>query len=264
EAALAYAYMNNPQLNSQRAVVRATDENVPTALAGYRPRAAATASIGVQRVESTIREIGSTTPPNAPASYFTQRGTNTPHGYGATISQTLLNGFQTSNRTRLAEGQVFAARETLRNTEQQVLLNSATAYMNLLRDAGILELQRSNLQVLAEQLRQTKLRLESGNVTATDVSQAESRLQGGRQQVFSAEANYESSRAAYRQVIGLDPGKLQPASPVDRFIPNTLPTAVATGIAQHPNVATAQYNVDIATLQVKVAEGALYPTLSLQ
>jgi outer membrane protein len=264
EAALAYAYVNNPQLNSQRALVRATDENVPTALAGYRPRASATASIGSQSLSTTVREIGSSTPRNAPASYFTQSGANTPHGVGATVTQTLLNGFQTSNRTRLAESQVFAARETLRNIEQTVLLNAATAYMNLLRDAGILELQRSNLEVLQEQLRQTRLRLESGNVTATDVSQSESRLAVGRTQVFNAEANYESSRAVYRQVIGLNPGKLAPASPVDRFIPQTLPGAVDSGIAQHPNVITAQHNVDIATLQVKVVEGALYPTLSLQ
>jgi outer membrane protein len=264
EAALAYAYVNNPQLNSQRAVVRATDEGVPTALAGYRPRAVATANVGMQSLSTTIREVGSTTPANAPASYFTQSGVNTPHGVGATVTQNLLNGFQTANRTRLAESQVFAARETLRNIEQTVLLNSTTAYMNLLRDAGILELQRSNLDVLTEQLRQTNQRLQSGNVTATDVSQAEARLNVGRTQLFTAEANYASSRAVYRQVIGLDPGKLAPAAPVDRFTPPTLPAAVASGIAQNPLVAIAQHNVDIATHQVKVAEGALYPTVSLQ
>ena len=264
EQALAYAYVNNPQLNSQRALVRATDESVPTALAGYRPKASATANVGLQSLSTTIREIGSTTAPNAPASYFTQSGVNTPHGAGVTVTQNLLNGFQTSNRTRLAESQVLAARETLRGIEQTVLLNAATAYMNLLRDGGILELQRSNLEVLEEQLRQTKTRLESGNVTATDVSQSEARLNVGRTQLFAAEATYASSKAVYRQVIGLDPGKLSPASPVDRFTPHTLPAAVTAGIAQNPAVATAQYNVDIASHQVKVAEGALYPTLSLQ
>ena len=264
ESALAYAYVNNPQLNSQRALVRATDEGVPTALAGYRPRAIVTANVGMQSLSTTIREIGSTTARGAPASYFTQSGVNTPHGVGATVTQNLLNGFQTANRTRQAEAQVFAARETLRNIEQTVLLNAATAYMNLLRDAGILELQRSNLDVLQEQLRQTKARLESGNVTATDVSQAEARLNVGRTQLFAAEANYASSRAVYRQVIGLDPGKLAPAAPVDRFMPHTLPAAMAAGIAQNPAVTIAQFNVDVATHQVKVAEGALYPTLSLQ
>ena len=227
-------------------------------------KAVATANVGMQSLSTTIREIGSTTPRNAPASYFTQSGVNTPHGVGATVTQNLLNGFQTANRTRLAESQVFAARETLRNIEQTVLLNAATAYMNLLRDAGILELQRSNLDVLTEQLRQTKARLQSGNVTATDVSQAEARLNVGRTQLFAAEANYASSRAVYRQVIGLDPGKLAPAAPVDRFTPHTLPDALAAGIAQNPTVSIAQHNVDVATHQVKVAEGALYPTLSLQ
>lgn len=264
ESALAYAYANNPQLNAQRAIVRATDEAVPTALAGYRPKAAVTANIGMQSLSTTIREIGSATAMNAPASYFTQSGVNSPHGVGATVTQNILNGFQTSNRTRLAEGQVMAARETLRNIEQTVLLNAATAYMNLLRDAAILELQRSNVEVLQEQLRQSRVRLESGNVTATDVSQSESRLAVGRTQVFGAEAGYETSKAIYRQVIGLDPGKLSPASPVDRFAPNTLGSAVAAGTAQNPIVTAAQHNVDVAMLQVKIAEGALLPTVNLQ
>ena len=264
EAALAYAYVNNPQLNSQRAVVRATDESVPIALAGYRPKATVTANVGMQSLSSTIREIGSTTPLGAPASYFTQSGTNTPHGVGATVTQTLLNGFQTANRTKLAESQVFAARETLRTTEQTVLLNAATAYINLLREWGILELQRSNLEVLAEQLRQTQARLQSGNVTATDVSQADARINAGRTQLFTATASYESARAAYRQVIGLVPGKLAPAAPVDRFIPHTLVAAVSASVSENPLVTAAQHNVDVAIHQVKVAEGSLYPTLSLQ
>src|SRR5476651_491858 len=84
EQALAYAYVNNPQINSQRAVVRATDEGVPTALAGYRPKVAVTANAGTQSLSSTIREIGSTTPIGAAASYFTQSGVNAPRGVGAT------------------------------------------------------------------------------------------------------------------------------------------------------------------------------------
>ena len=120
EAALAYAYANNPQLNAQRAIVRATDEGVPTALAGYRPRVTATANVGRQLLATRVREVGSTTPIDEPPKYFNQSGANTPYGFGATVSQTLFNGFQTSNRTRLAEAQVLAARETLRNIEQTV------------------------------------------------------------------------------------------------------------------------------------------------
>jgi len=264
EQALAYAYQNNPQLNAQRALVRATDENVAQALAGYRPKVSANASLGIQSLSTTIKNVGSTIPPNAPATYFTQSGETAPYGAGTTITQTLYNGFQTASKTRQAESQVFAARENLRAMEQTVLLNAVTAYMNLLRDIATLELQRQNVKVLGDQLEQTRKRLDAGNVTATDVYQAESRLAAGRIQMFAAEANYETSRAVYKQAIGLEPGKLAAASPVDRFIPNNRATAVSIGAAQHPTVVAAQYTVDAATQQVKVAESALQPTVSLQ
>lgn len=257
EAALAQAYQNNPTLNSQRASVRATDEGVPQALSGYRPKISGTASIGEQYWDTTSR-----TSPSSPGVRLT--GPMMPNGYGVTATQTLYNGFQTANRTRQAESQVFAARETLRATEQTVLLSAVTAYMNLLRDGAVLDLQRRNVEVLQEQLRQTRDRFNVGEVTRTDVAQSESRLSAGRSQVLSAEATYKASDATYRQVIGADPGKLAPGAPVDRFSPHTLGAAIIAGNAGHPTVSTAQYNVDVAQMQVKVAEGALYPTLALQ
>lgn len=259
--ALVQAYQNNPQLNAQRALVRATDEGVPQALAGYRPRVSATASISAQ-ANRIVTRSGPTSPPTPPIDTF-QSGGSTPRGFGATLTQPLFNGFQTANRTRQAESQVLSAREVLRTTEQIVLLSAVTAFMNLLRETAILDLQRSNLGVLQEQLRQTKQRLESGNVTATDVYQSEARLSVGRTQLFAAEASYRTARAVYRQVIGIEPGKLQPATAVDRFIPRALPAALAVGTTESPAVATAQHNVDVALHQVKIAESALYPTLSL-
>jgi outer membrane protein len=158
---------------------------------------------------------------------------------------------------------VFAARETLRSSEQTTLLNAVTAYMNLLRDAAILELQRSNVNVLEVTLRQTRDRFNAGEVTRTDVAQAEARLSTGRSQLATAESNFMSSRAVYLQVIGVPaPARLAPAAPVDRFSPRTLGGAIARSRAEHPSVTTAMFNVDVATRQVKVAEGALYPTLS--
>ncbi|HSB99916.1 MAG TPA: TolC family outer membrane protein [Burkholderiaceae bacterium] len=262
EGALVQAYQNNPSLNSQRASVRATDEGVPQALAGYRPRVTATGTIGEQYWDTTSR-LSSTSATIAGTS-LQQSGTMTPYSYGLTATQTLYNGFQTANRTRQAESQVQAARETLRTTEQSVLLSAVTAYMNLLRDTAILDLQRRNVEVLQEQLRQTRDRFNVGEVTRTDVAQSESRLAAGRSQVLSAEANYKASAATYRQVIGVEPGKLAPGSPVDRFSPNNLPAAIGVATASHPTVASAQYSVDVALQQVKVAEGALYPTLSVQ
>jgi outer membrane protein len=255
ESALIQAYQNNPTLNSQRASVRATDENVPQALSGYRPKVTATASVGSLYQDIDTKTAGVMTSLN---------GSVAPLSYGVTATQTLFNGFQTGNRTRQAESQVLAARETLRTTEQNILLNAATAYMNLLRDTAILDLQRRNVEVLQEQLRQTRDRFNVGEVTRTDVAQSESRLAAGRSSVLSAEADYKTSVAVYRQVIGRDPHNLTAATPVDRFSPQTQTTAVSVGNAQHPAVITAQYNVDAALSQVKVAEGALYPTLSVQ
>ena len=265
ETALVQAYQNNPTLNSQRASVRATDEGVPQALSGYRPRVTITATGGEQSLSTTSKSpVSPSNPPGSAASYLTQSGYNAPYGAGATVSQTIFNGFQTANRTRQAEAQVLAARATLRLTEQTVLLSAATAYMNLLRDTAILDLQRRNVEVLQEQLRQTRDRFNVGEVTRTDVAQSESRLAAGRSQVLSAEANYKASAATYRQVIGTDPGKLTAGTPVDRFSPHDLPGAIGFASATHPSVTTAQFNVDVATMQVKVAEGALYPTLSVQ
>jgi outer membrane protein len=264
ESALVQAYQNNPGLNSQRASVRATDEGVPQALSGYRPKVNITASGGEQSLSSTAKVVGPTILPNAPATYFTQSGFNSTYGAGATVTQTIFNGFQTANKTRQAEAQVLAARASLRVIEQTVLLNAVTAYMNLLRDTAILDLQRRNVEVLQEQLRQVRDRFNVGEVTRTDVAQSESRLAAGRSQVLTAEANYKASVATYRQVIGVNPGKLSPGSPVDRFSPPNLPVSLEFASATHPAVTTAQFNVDVAQQQVKLAEGALYPTVSVQ
>src|SRR4029077_8149420 len=147
---------------------------------------------------------------------------SSPSGLSATVSQNVFNGFQTGNRVRQAESNTSIARETLRVTEQTILLNSAIVYMDLLRDGALLELQRRNVEVLQEQLRQTRDRFIVGEVTRTDVAQAESRLAAGRASVLSAEAAYSRSRATYRQVICHEPGKLAPGSPVDRLSPSRI------------------------------------------
>jgi len=257
--ALTQAYQNNPQLNSQRAAVRATDETVPQALSGYRPRVSLSANVGEQYLNTLVKTPNS----SGGLTYTSSSGAIATQSYGGTVTQTLFNGFGTASRTRQAEELVSAARETLRQTEQAILLSAATAYMNLIRDAAILELQRRNVEVLQEQLRQTRDRFTVGEVTRTDVAQAESRLAAARAQVLTAESNFTTSRSTYRQVIGVEPGRLAPASPVDRLSPNVLQQAVVEARGRHPSVTTAMFNVDAAVLQVKIAESALYPTLSL-
>jgi outer membrane protein len=130
------------------------------------------------------------------------RQTTTPYTGGGTVNQTLFNGFQTANRTRVAESQVSAAREGLRVMEQQVLLSAATAYMDVLRDTANLEVQRTNVRVLDETLKQTRDRFNVGEVTRTDVAQAEAQLAAGQSAVATAESTLNTSRAAYRQGSG--------------------------------------------------------------
>ena len=260
EWALVQAYQNNPSLNAQRAALRATDEAVPQALSGYRPKLSITTLGGANYTNSTAQFPLSTGGPISNIQYTEQFLSRS---VGATGTYTVFNGFQTANRTRQAESQVDGARETLRVTEQQVLLDAATAYMNLLRDQAILDLNRRNVEVLTEQLKQTRDRFNVGEVTRTDVAQAESRLAAGRSALLGAQSNYVTSQANYRRVIGVDPGRLAPGTPVDRLSPGALPRAVAQGQAQSPSVLASAYGVDVAALAVKISEGALYPNLTL-
>ncbi len=260
DAALVRAYQNNPQLNAQRAQVRFTDENVPQALSGYRPRVAVTASAGTQFTDTQLTSGGG--PNNLVKTDF--HGVNAPRSVGATISQTVFNGFQTANRTRAAEGQVSGAREGLRVLEQTVLLSGATIYMDYLRDAAIVEVQRSNVRVLEQTLKQTRDRFNVGEVTRTDVAQSEAQLAAGRTQLLTAESNLVTTKANFRRIIGNEPEALAPGSPVDRFLPPTLPGAVDLGLTENPNVTAAMFGIDVSFLQVKVSEGALLPTVTLQ
>jgi outer membrane protein len=259
EAALVRAYQNNPQLNAQRAQVRFTDENVPQALSGYRPKVALTASAGYQYTDTNSTAGGSAT-----SIVRTEiHGANPPRSVGVNVQQTLFNGQQTANKTRAAESQVSGAREALRVLEQSVLLSAATIYMDYLRDAAIVEVQKSNVRVLEQTLKQTRDRFNVGEVTRTDVAQSEAQLAAGKTQLLTADANLVTTKSNFRRIIGNEPEALAPGSPVDRYLPGTLPSAVETGLMQNPNVTAAMFGIDVSYLQVKVNEGALLPTVSL-
>jgi len=235
EAALVRAYQNNPQLNAQRALVRFTDENVPQALSGYRPKVALTASAGYQYTD-TLSTSGGT--PQGIQRTETH-GANPPRSAGLNITQTLYNGQQTANKTRAAESQVSGAREGLRVLEQTVLLTAATTYMDYLRDSAIVEVQKSNVRVLEQTLKQTRDRFNVGEVTRTDVAQSEAQLAAGKTQELTAESNLVTTQANYRRVIGNEPVNLAPGSPVDRFLPPSLPQAVELSLIENPNVTAA-------------------------
>ena len=262
ETALAKAYQNNPQLNAQRAIVREADEGVPAALSGYRPTISANATLG-REYSDTKQKIPPL--PNLPSGVsFEAKGLTTPRSVGLSGSQTFFNGERTANSVRKAESQVSAARETLRMMEQSVLLSAATVYMDMSRDSANLQVQQNNVRVLERTLQDTHNRFQAGQVTSTDVAQAEAQLAAAQASLHAAESTLMTTRANYRRIIGVEPANLAPASPVDRLAPSTLNAAITLGIEQNPSVTAALYGVDVAQLQVKIAEGALWPTLTGQ
>ena len=136
--------------------------------------------------------------------------------------------------------------------------------MDVLRDSGSVEIQRSNVTALRQVMEQTNKRFSRGDVTATDVSQAKTQLAAAELALLQAQYTLSTARGNYEAVIGVAPQNLKPASPVDRFLPKTLAAAIEVGAAQNPNIMAATYGIDVAYLQVKVNEGALFPTLAVQ
>jgi outer membrane protein len=252
EEALARAYQTSPQLNAERAKQRGTDENVPQALAGYRPQIIASLSAGLQAVRDLF-------PGNT-----IQTATLQPWTIGVTVNQVLFNGNKTANSVRVAELQVRSEREALRNVGQGVLLDAVTAYINVMANNALYESQRTNVDVLREILATTKRRLNAGDVTPTDTAQAEARLSRGLADLNAAEVALAISKEIYAQVIGQPPSRLQAAMPVDRLVPVTQVAAVDTSIHENPAVLGAGYDVDVAQTSIKVAESALLPTVSVQ
>jgi outer membrane protein len=249
---LAKAYQSNPQLNAERARQRATDENVPQALAGYRPQIVASLSVGLQAVRDLL-----------PNNTF-QSGTLKPWTIGVTVTQTLFNGFKTANSVRVAELQVQSGREALRNVGQGVLLDAVTTYTNVLANQSLVEAQRSNVAFLQETLGIVQKRLNAGDVTPTDTAQAEARLSRGRADLNAAEVNLAISQATYTQVIGNPPSQLRPAETVDRYLPRSRDDATELAFKQHPAVMAAGFDVDVASTTIRVAESSLLPTITLQ
>lgn len=250
EGALARAYGAHPSLNAQRASLRATNEGVSQAVSGYRPRINASADAGLQYTDVDVPGGSS-------------NSSLSPRGIGLQVDQTLYNGNRTFNRVRSAEAGVYAARELLRNVEQNILLDAATAYMAVLGDTAVLNLRNNNVEVLDEQLRQVRDRFSVGEVTRTDVAQAEARLAGARSQSSAAQAQLRASLARYRQTVGGEPRKLAPGRSVETLLPRSLDVAIGSGLTQHPSITAALHNVDLAEFNVKVVEGELYPSIGI-
>lgn len=249
DSALALAYKNNPDLNAQRAGLRATNELVPQARAGYLP------SIGIYgNYGKANTQFG-----NTGTSYDL-----TPRGYGLTINQNIFDFGKTSNRVEAAESGVLAARAGLQSFEQQVLLAAVTQYMNVVRDGAVVKLREANIEVLKEQLRQTQDRFNVGEVTRTDVAQVEAQLAAAQADLSAARANFDYSQALYRQVIGSEPKNISDAQPLAKKVPMSLEDAIKIGEAEHPQLTAARHAISAAESNVRATQAQLLPQLGVQ
>ena len=246
-SALASAYNNNPTLNAQRAATRAADEGIAIAKSGFRPTITGSANIGLSKTRGS--------------------GVSTdlaPGSFGVTVNQTLWDSYLTQNNVDAAYSAVRASQEALRNSEQNILFNAATAYLDVIRDRSILVFQRRNLEFLNEQVRSEQARFDVGEATRTDIAQARASRAAAVAEVSTASANLRSSEAIYRQVIGKKPGKLSSVKGVSNLIPRSISSALPIALAEHPAIKSTEHVVDQAIYNVKAAESALLPTVGLQ
>jgi outer membrane protein len=294
EQALADAYLINPVLNAERARLRATDEQVALAKSGLRPFISGsgdTAFLNTQTQQSNGRgasnpsDIGLLTgpvdqpfPTNFPATtgaipfddVFSQGqageddGVTNPRGYSVQLTQPLFEGFQNLNAIRQAKSTVQAAREALRTVEQTVLLDAATAYVNVVRDTAIVRLRENDVTVLSEQLKATKDRFDVGEVTRTDVAQAEARRAEALATLAAAQANLKTSRAAYEQIIGHPPGNLVTPASIRHLLPSDINEAMTLGDGENPIILAAVYTEEASLYAVQQIMGELLPVVTLE
>ncbi|MED5550019.1 MAG: TolC family outer membrane protein [Pseudomonadota bacterium] len=257
EDTLIMAYNSNPTLQAERANLRAIDEGRVQAMAGRLPTVSADASISRQHVESqSTFVIGD----DRVASSSTSDAT--PKNYSITASQLVYGGGQVSGAIDQATAQIMAGRESLRAVEQTVLVDAVTAFMDVRRDARVVEIRRNNAEVLAQHLQAARDRFEVGEITRTDVAQAEARLSGAQAELSAAQSQLAVSRAAYERVTGQPPATLEepPALP---GMPDSLADAAEFAYQSSPQLLAARFSEESARHAIRIARSNLRPEVTL-
>ncbi len=262
-AALAQAYSNNPTLQEQRATLRATDENVPAALAGWRPTITIQGSAG--RVDETTESAFNAV--NALGQTQLTRSTLTAARNDAigqiTVNQSIFDGGLTIAKVHQAKNEVYAARAQLLATEQSVFGKVVNAYVTVITDRHLLALDRSNEAVLAQQLRAVKDQFKVGEITETSVAQAEASLAGAQEQIAVARGNLHIADENFRQLVGAYPAKtLVPPQPLALGRAGKQALARAA-LANNPTVVAALFTMASKKDSMDAAVAGLGPQLSL-
>jgi outer membrane protein len=248
--ALSATYGYNPRLDAQRAFQRGTDEDVARAMSGYRPTITGNADIGIERTD--VR----------PTSIFD--GVTKPRGYGVDLVQPIFSGFRTYNAVNEAEANVRAERAVLRDVERIVLLQAVTAYMDVVRDQELVRLNENNVNVLSRELKAAQDRFSVGEVTRTDVAQAEARRADAVSRLDAARANLRTSRGSFQQVVGHPPDNLSWPGPPESFLPPGIQDAIGVSNNEDPLVVAALYREQASRYTVERIRGELLPTVQLE
>jgi outer membrane protein len=247
---LTATYQGNPKLEAERARLRATDEEVARANAGYRPVVTGQADGGRQMLKTVPADPG--------------YGNTSPYGYQLTVKQPVFQGFKTPNQVASAEAGVRAGRAQLRQTENQVLLEAVTAYADVVRDTAILQLKETNVGVLTKDLEAAETRRSVREVTKTDVAQARARRAKAVSAADLAKANLKVSRAVYERVVGHAPRGLTEPPLKLKQIPRSIEEALNLGEGESPNLTGALYREQAARHSIDVVRSELLPEVHLE
>lgn len=258
--ALALAYQTNPTLRAERARLKALRETRAQAWAGALPQVSASASL--QRTDQTVTSLFSADPMDPNPTPQPQSTTFDPLTAGVTAEQPVFTGFRNFNAIKQAGARIRAGGAQLVGVEQQVLLDVAGAYFNVQRNMAVLDLSTRNVAVLVRQQEMAAARFEVGEITRTDVAQAEARLAEARARLSSAQGDLAVARAAYAQLVGQVPGDLETVETLP-VLPETLEAAQSIAAEFSPALVAAREQAEVSRRQVNIARGAFLPSVSL-
>ena len=248
-AALAKTYNSNPTLQAARAGLRAVDENVALAKTGYRPQISLRGGYrdGENKVKKGVGNDGD---------YDSLSGS-------VNASQPLFNGYSTVNSVKAADRTVKAAQNNLANIEQNIFVEASPAYLDVVQNRAIVDLQKNNEQLLKKKLDETMERFKVGEVTRTDVSQAKARYSQAIAARIASEGTLQASVATYEEYIGSEPGDLTEPEKIKDLVPTNYDAALDEAMRNSYTIKQAQNLYAAKGYEVYSNIGELLPTLSL-
>lgn len=256
--ALKSAYAANPTLEAERANLRAVDENVPQALSGWRPTVTVTGDLGVEWSDSEGGFQGL-----VGGGGGSETETLKPSSANLRITQPVYSGGVTDAQVNSAESQVRAGRQTLRSTEQGVLLDVVTAFMDVLQNQAVVRLNENNKERLQRQLEAAQDRFNVGEITRTDVAQAEARLSRADADLAQAEGDLIAAKAIYARIVGHQPGELEPPPPLPE-LPANEEEALAFAFENNPDLLAAVHTASQTKFDIRAASGQLLPSFDIE